>query len=874
MELLEREPLLASLHEFQTDAAGAAGCLVFVSGEAGIGKTALVRRFGEELPEGVGVHRGFCDSLGTPRALGPLHDIARAGLNDLAGLLDGQDRHALFTAFLDLIGSAPSVTVIEDAHWADEATLDLLLFAGRRIGALPAMIVVTYRSEDVGRDHPLRRVLGDLATAPSVRRLAVPALSRSAVGALAERAGRDGAELHEVTGGNPFFVTEALTVSAQQVPPTVRDAVLARASRLGGAARALVDVVALVPDRVEVSLLRSVFEIESDGVGSGMTALDEGVRSGMLVLDGLTVRFRHDLARRAVEADVPAARATVLHGRVLAHLAGRDGSTDTVDPARLAYHADAAGDSAAVLRYAPVAAAVATGLGAHRQGAAHYGVALRHAAGASTQHRAQLWQHQADAFNRGGDLTAAIDAAAQAVQLWHAAGEVEDEAAVMARRCHMLWSSGRTVEAHEAARAAVALLEPLPPGPVLAQASAALAQMLMLAGDIPGALELGTAAISYAEQFRDDRALAWALNTVGAAHWSSDPDRAVELLTASLNAAHRAGDNLAAAAAMNSLGSGAAEIRRYDLAQHWLGQAVAFCTERDMDPPRGYAIAWQSRCLFEQGRWAEADKKLTDVLGAHSNHMPTRIVALTVLGRLRARRGDADVSPPLQLVWALAQQTGDLQRLWPAAAARAESAWLNGAPTRIEALVADTYRLAISAQHGWAADELGYWRWMAGIAAEQATPTARPYALQTSGAWRAAATLWREYGCPYEAALALADSNDPHQQLIALHDLQRLGAWPAAELVARRLREHGIRRLPRPPRRTTRDNPAQLTARQVDVLDLLAEGLQNADIAALLHISPRTVDHHVSAILAKLGVDSRQKAAQWEAARRARPRTR
>ena len=328
--LVERAVLLATMRGF----AGPGGCLLFVAGEAGIGKTELVNRFCAGLPAGTAVYRGSCDALATPRALGPLLDIARIRPRGLGRLLaGGQDRHALFTAFLDLLATGPSVTVVEDAHWADEATLDLLLFVARRIGELPAMVIVTYRSEEVDRDHPLRRVLGDLATVRSVRRLTVPPLTEAAVAALAEQAGRDGAQLHAVTGGNPFFVTEALGAPADDVPATVRDAVLARASRLTGAARAVLDLVSLVPDRVEVALLEAIAR-ESFEVGSA--GLDDALRSGMLVLDvPATVGFRHELARRAVEADVPAAHAAGLHGRILAFLAAADG----VDPARLSFHA-------------------------------------------------------------------------------------------------------------------------------------------------------------------------------------------------------------------------------------------------------------------------------------------------------------------------------------------------------------------------------------------------------------------------------------------------------------------------------------------------------------------------------------------------------
>ncbi len=858
-ELLERAELLASMQGF----ARTGGCLLFVTGEAGIGKTALVDAFCAGLPAGTAAYRGVCDALATPRALGPLFDVARNGPAGLSRLLAaGHDRHTIFTGFLDLLGAGPSVTVVEDAHWADEATLDLLLFLGRRVVELPATVVVTYRSEEIDRHHPLRRVLGDLATARAVHRLAVPPLSEAAVTALAGPSGPDGALLHAATGGNPFFVTEALAAPGQDVPSTVRDAVLARASRLSAAARAVLDVVSLVPDRVETALLESAFAV-------GAEALDEGIRAGMLVLDGPAVRFRHELARRAVEADVPAAHAVGLHGRILAFLA----AVDAVDPARPAFHAAAAGDSAAVLRYAPLAAERASGVGAHREAAAHYAQALSCVAHSSTSELARLWERRADACERSawthassgrsGQLAEALDASARAVELWRATGDLERQAVVTARRAHLLRSAGRRAEAHDTARTAVDLLEALPPGSGQAMAYVAVARVMLIARHAPAAVALGTTAVSYAERYGETGPLGWALGVVGSASWTTDPDRAVELLTAALDAAREAGDELAVAAAFGHLGVGATEIRRYEPADRWLGEAVAWSAERDMDGVRAFVRACQARSSCEQGRWAEADAVASEVVGMDVHNPMPRALALVVVGRLRARRGEPDVATPLDRAWAIAEQLGDLPLLWQAAAARAEAAWLAGRPDAIAPLVTDTYRLAVRLEHGWAAGELGHWLSVAGAREETAGFMALPWARQIRGDSRGAAELWRQLGCPYEAASAMAGSDDLDDRLAALDELQRLGAWAPAELLSRRLREQGVRKLPRAPRQATRNNPAQLTDRQLDILALLAEGLRNADIAVRLHISPRTVDHHVSAVLAKLGVGSRLEAARW-----------
>ena len=735
---MEREPLLDQLRAWHHGALRGAGRLVFVSGEAGIGKTALLRAFRDGLD--TPVHAGFCDALDTPRALGPLHDIARTSLARLGPLLAGDDRHATFTALLGMLAEPPSVTVIEDAHWVDQATADLLLFVGRRIGELPAMVVVTYRADEIGRDHPLRRVLGDLATARSVCRLTVPSLSEAAVTALAEPFDRDGARLFALTCGNPFFVTEALNAPDGQIPATVRDAVLARASRLSPSARAVLDVVSLVPDRAERDLVDTVAAADA-------VALDDVVDSGMLVPDGAAVRFRHELARRAVESAVAPGRAARLHARILRHLAAAG-----ADPARLAFHADAAGDAEAVLRHAPPAGDRATAVGAHREATAHYARAVRHAGGAPSGQQAELHQRHADACLRSGDLDTALDATALAIDAWHAAGDVERAAVVLARRSNLLWRTGRNAEAHESAERAVEMVTT--PGPAMAEVRGAHARLLMLARDMPRAIALGTTAMDQARRHGDLRTLARALNVVGTAHWFTDPDRAVELLSASLDAAHRCGDAAEVAGAMINLGSGAGEVRRYPLADRWLAETIDWSTARDLDIWRGYALAWRARSEFEQGRWAQASASATEALVRHGREVPTRIVALTVLGRLRTRRGDPDAQGPLTEAWELAQRTGDLQRLWPVAAGRAENAWLSGSPERIEDLVAGTLRLARDRAHEWSIGELGYWRWVAG--AEPEPGAAAPFALQMAGEPGAAAACWRQFGCPYEAAVALA----------------------------------------------------------------------------------------------------------------------
>ncbi|WP_063894244.1 helix-turn-helix transcriptional regulator [Streptomyces sp. Root264] len=823
MALLEREHWLDALRH------SPAGRVALVSGEAGIGKTALVRAFCDGLTRPV--LWGSCDALQTPQPLGPLHDIARQATGELAAAMAAESsRPAMFRAFLDQLTAREAVAVVEDAHWADEATLDLLLFTARRISSTRGLLVITYRHDEVGPDHPLRAVLGALSTDASALRIRLAPLSVAAVATLVGPDGPDAAELHARAGGNPFFVTEVLADPDRRVPETVRDAVLARAAGLGPAERDALNSVAVFPGYAPAPLVQAPGK-----------AVDNCVDAGMLIRDGTRILFRHELARLAVEEGIASARRTELHARALADLT-RWGS----DPARLAYHAEQAGDAAAVLVHADAAAGRAAAVGAHRQAADHYAQALRFTDGTSPRRHAELLERHGEACAHAGRSAAAVRSSLRAIERWRDEGDQEREAALMACCSYYLWNQGRNAEAHAMVRQALALAERLPEGPGLVAAYTWSAYLLMLARDIAGAVRTGSRAAELAERFGEHTLLARALNAVGSAQWSIDPDLAVRTMLRSLRAGRAASDDAAVGSAMVNLGSAAGEIRRYDIAEHWLREAMTWCSDRDLDDVRSYATAWLARCLWERGQWAAAEATVEQV-GA-TECAPSRIVALTVLGRLRTRRGEPGAADLLDEAWSLAEQTGDLQRLWPVAAGRAELASLSG--RQADGSLPETYALAVRLGIGWAIGELG--QWLEPAPGKVHPAAAPPYRMSPVEAARA----WDELGCPYESAMALAQSPDHLRE--AVRRFESLGARPAADRAARRMRDLGIRT----PRRSTLAHPHGLTAREADVLDLLKDGLRNSEIADRLRITEKTAGHHVSSILSKLGVRTRQEAAR------------
>ena len=361
MDLLERSTELAALEGALADVrASGRGSLVLIGGEAGIGKTALLDVFCD-ANHAVPTVRGGCDALFTPRPLGPVLEIA-----DALGA-GGDGPHELVQALArELQDRGPTFVVLEDLHWADEGTLDVVRMLARRLESLPVLLAATYRDDSLDRQHPLRLLLGELPSSRRVIRLTLAPLSAEAVATLAVHA--NSAALHRQTGGNPFFVTEVLAAGGDELPTTVREAVLARRARLDADARRLLDAAAVVPPRAELDLLHALV----DGYPNGV---DECLSSGMLVATDNALAFRHEIARVAVEESLSPHDRLELHRRALAALA----SAQRPDLARLVHHAEAAGDHVALLEYAPAAGERAAKLGSHREAAAHFERALQFA---------------------------------------------------------------------------------------------------------------------------------------------------------------------------------------------------------------------------------------------------------------------------------------------------------------------------------------------------------------------------------------------------------------------------------------------------------------------------------------------------------------
>jgi DNA-binding CsgD family transcriptional regulator len=861
-QLVERDQELATLAALLDECVGGQGRVAVISGEAGIGKTALVDHLIAHATGSVRTLWGACEALFAPRPLGPLFDIAQQLPPPVRTLLEGDGQRAtLFAAVLEELGSKPTILVIEDLHWADEATLDLIKYLARRITQTKTLLLLTFREEELGREHPLRLVMGELPTR-DVTRLRLRPLSRDAVTALAKQTGRSAQkvqELYATTGGNPFFVTELLATEMAdaadvgQAPLSVSDAVLARVARRSREAQRLLEVVSVSPGRIERWALAAL------GVGDD-APLDECLAARLLHLDGDLISFRHELARQAVECALPPARRQALNAQVLHALLASE-----IEPAalaRLAHHATQAEDAALVLRFAPAAAREAAARGAHREAVAHYQITLRHAQQMTPAHHAELLGGLSYELYLTGQMEKADQPCREALALWRALDQLEKAGHALLHLSNLSFYLGKYIESQQQGLAAVELLETLPPGRALAEAYAYMATVSMVISDTAQAVSWGERAIALAERLGDLETVSSALNSMGAVQMCTGWPGGHATMERALAIALEHGYEEQVARGYSNLANFCVDDRAHDQAERYLRAGLAYCADHDLDFKSQWLRGHWARMRFNQGAWAEAEEEITALLSILSLAPHSRIDPLTVLALLRTRRGDPGAQATLDEARELALTTAKPQCIGPMAAARAEWRWLHGDLAGCVAETAPAFQLIQERHDLNSGRDLAIWLWRGGALSEAPPGTPAPHALQISGDWRGAADEWEQLGCPYEQALALLDGDEAAQRE-ALALFERLGAAPAAEIARQRLRQAGIRGLPRGPMRATQANPYGLTPRQLEILLLLAEGLHNSEIAERLSTTPKTVEHHVTAVLAKLQARSRSEAVRF-----------
>lgn len=843
MHFLERDTQLAQLAACVADTAdGHGGRCALVFGEAGIGKTLLLRRFAATLPAGVHALTCGCEALFTPRPLGPLVDLADALPPSLAQALHaGRTDNGLFPTLLAHLAGAQAarVLVIEDLQWADTATLDFVRYAARRLHQGRLVLVLSYRDDPVTVDHPLRRVLGELPAA-TTRRIGLAPLSAQAVQRLAGPLRRDGARLHAISSGNPFYVTELLGQPGSGVPLSVSDAVLARLAPLSPPARALAELVSTCPGRADAAIVAAT-------IGPFTEQADECRQAGLLELSGEGLAFRHELARLAVHEAIAPARRAALHATVFHALTAVPDSS----AARRVHHAEQAHLAAEVARLAPQAAREASVAGAHREAVRLFGLALKQPP--VPQVRAQLLEQMATEALLINQHEAAIQARLEALTLRRSLGQqIESGANLCALgRLHWFVDGGKPI-AENYARQAIAVLEGQAPHRELAIAYSTLAHLKLVGEDMPAAMQWGERAIGLAQSLGDTEGQVHALNTVACARLRLGADeQAWSMLQQSCELALQHGLEADAARAYNNLFILSVVHGRYAGGLVHAEEGIRYSEAKGLDVFTVRIRIRRAYLHLMRGRWADADADLAE-LAAHHQPAPAEAVTRDFVAALLAlRRGQAGAEE--RLVQAAQGMQVQHVQIWftSTAAALAEAAWLRDDPGAACAAARPALAEMAAIKDAWRGSELAGWLALCGEVQQQAPQGLQAHVLEAQGRWPEAAAAWQALSRPYDQARALTRCGaEGLRQALAL--FESLGAAAAADLARRSLRALGAA-APRGPSQHARQDALGLTPRERQVFELLREGLTNAQIAERLHRSARTVEHHVEAVLAKAG---------------------
>jgi DNA-binding CsgD family transcriptional regulator len=744
----------------------------------------------------------------------------------------------------DALRTEPTLCVVEDVHWADEATLDVLTYLARRVSEVPLLLLLTFRDDEVPADHPLRRTL---AAAPPThcQRIGLAPLSIDAVRQLAAP-DIDAEVVHRVTGGNPFFVSEALASGMEHVPASVRDAVLGRFGRLTHVARTTAELVSVVPGRAEPWLVEACLGGRGDVAGCE--------RHGLLTADRDGIRFRHELARWVIEESLSGQRRSELNRTVLRALVAAE-----APDARLAHHAWRAGDAAAVVTHGLSAAYQAAAARSHREAADLFGQVLEHEELLAPRARADALDAWSTEAYAAGREELAVHPRERALALRRDLGDPRRTSNTLRWLSRVRWMIGDRAGAEAAAHEAVGILEsardPAPPSRELAMALSTESQLAMLAHRDEEAIRLGEQAARLAEALGDTETVAHARVNIGTALALRDLDAGLELLAEAAELAGGLGhDDTACRALVNASWRCMAAHRIRD-ATRLAEQAMARARDWELPVYIDYAHVTRALLALVTGDFAVAQSEIEQA--PNRNRAPNLLVRATIA----VRRGEPDAAALLDQGWEAALATTEPQRLHPMSCIRAEWAWLRGDAAGVDEATRDTYEVALRQRLRWDIGGLAIWRWRAGVLDAVPDGLPEPYALEVAGRHRHAAAAWERHGEPYAQALALLGSRSTEDVARGTELLDRMGAFGVVPLARKRLRDLGAA-TPRGRATSTRRNPGGLTDRQLEVLRLLGRGLSNAEIARALVLSPKTVENHVGAVLTKLGAASRAEAAE------------
>ena len=851
MQLIERDEFLASLQTHFEDISGGEGHCILVSGEAGIGKTALVKSFCKQQSGGCIIYQGACDDLFTPRPLAPLYDVLWQVNKERWPSPPGDESSVLFSHFFQELCAKKEkiLLVFEDIHWADEGTLDFIKFFVKRIHQLPCLFILTYRDDEISAKHLLRNILGQLPH-DSFSKLMITPLSKQSVVEMATQKGYNGEDVYAITGGNPFYVNEILARYSPGVPDNIKDSILAVYERQKEGTKNAWQIWSVMPEGLEIERVPKI-KMSID--------INHCFALGVIIVQVGKVVFKHELYRRTIEESLSPLKRIELNKKMLDLFLDDFVAKGEIE--RILHYAKNAGKKELVVKYAPEAAKKAASIGAHKQASKLYLVAIENFAYDDPGQLTDLWEAYAYECYLSNQIKEAISFTEKVLSAREKERDIKKTCDSLLFLSRLWWFSGDGKKAENFAQEALEILEGQPASSTKAMAYSNMSKLKMLSDEPALCILWGGKALDMAKELDIEEIFCHAMNNVGSARMlmSSSQQKGIAILHQNLEIALQHGFYEDAAQAYTNLGSNLVKIKNYVFSMQMLDDGIRFCNEKDLSSWSNYLLSWKARLLLETGEWTKACSMADAILNIENLPVISKIIALIVIAKIAMRKGEKDALALLLEVKRISFETMELQRVIPSMVALLEYEWLTEKAIieqdEIEKTAALMQKSGIDSEKA----EFGFWMKKAGRYHTSNKEMAKSYDTSSLEKAVKAAAFWEKAGCPYEYALLLFEGKEDDKRK-ALAIVQDLGANMVFEKLKGEMKNLGIKNIPRGLRASTRSNAAFLTGREIEILHLLKEELHNKEIAARLYISPKTVDHHISSILFKLDVGSRSKA--------------